>query len=571
MKFKFLLTLTLAGAAALSAWAQGYKDGVEYYKADRFADAEELLTRNLNNADTNKAEAYFYLGQIQLARYYSAKRTGSADANTYKNDALSFFNKGLAADADNPFNYVGLGNIELINSDSKAAEDYFKKAEKLGGKDAGVYAAVARAYYDVNPTIYAKQMDKAIEKGNKLVQKQALSNKPQWAPNDQDFYMFIGDMKFDAANGDSQKVGDACNDYEQAIRVNPKAAEGYIKYADKLFTVNRFDEAIAQLNTLLQNNPNSALGQRELAERLYERGKVQDAIAQYGKLVKNPNHFAQDEVRYLAMLYFVEDFNKGYDEATAILAKDPDNFTARRLQYLFASRAGRPDALTLGEQLLKLKNDKNVFAYGDYSAIAGDMLKAGRTQDALTVLETGINDYSDNPAMYKEAARLYLSKEISNYPKAADSMAKAIELLGAEASASDYNALSDYAYYAASTEGIDDATKTKYLNMSENAINKAAEHLADNYKYLVPKRLGDIYRAKGDNSKAAENYFQSLALVDANGGLTANNTYDVSSMYRFIGGNYIQENDKAKAREYLQKYLDLNPNDTAIADIIKKL
>ena len=571
MKFKFLLTLTLAGAAALSSWAQGYKDGVEYYKADRFADAEELLNRNLNNADTDKAEAYFYLGQIQLARYYSAKRSGSADANTYKNEALEYYNKGVAANAENPFNYVGLGNIELINSDSKAAEDYFKKAEKLGGKDAGVFAAVARAYYDVNPTVYAKQMNKAIEQGNKLVQKQALSAKPQWADNDQDFYMFIGDMKFDAANGDSQKVGDACNDYEQAIRVNPKAAEGYIKYADKLFTVNRFDEAIAQLNTLLQNNPGSALGQRELAERLYERGKVQDAIAQYSKLVRNPNHFAQDEVRYLAMLYFVEDFNKGYDEATMMLAQDPSNFNARRLQYLFASRAGRPDALALGEQLLKLKNDKNLFAYGDYTSIAGDMLKAGRTQDALNVLEMGMKDYSDNPAIYKEAARLYLSKEIANYPGAADAMEKAIELLGADATASDYNTLSDYAYYAATAEGLDDAQKANYLLMSENAIEEAADNLSDSYKYLVPKRLGDIARIKNDNKAANDNYFKAIDLIEANGGITPNNSYDVSSMYRFIGGNFIQENNKAQAREYLQKYLDLNPNDTAIADILKKL
>ena len=56
MKFKYLLSLCLAGAS-MSAMAQGYKDGVEYFKADRYDNAEELLNRNLNNADTNKAEA----------------------------------------------------------------------------------------------------------------------------------------------------------------------------------------------------------------------------------------------------------------------------------------------------------------------------------------------------------------------------------------------------------------------------------------------------------------------------------------------------------------------------------
>ena len=102
-------------------------------------------------------------------------------------------------------------------------------------------------------------MNKAIATGEKLVQKQALSNNPKWADNDHDFYMFMGDMAFDAANGDSKKVGDACNFYESAIRVNPKAAEGYIKYADKLLTVKRVNEAVTQLNALLKNSPNSRL------------------------------------------------------------------------------------------------------------------------------------------------------------------------------------------------------------------------------------------------------------------------------------------------------------------------
>ncbi len=41
MKFKFLLSLCLAGALSVSA--QGYKDGVEYFKADQFENAKTLL------------------------------------------------------------------------------------------------------------------------------------------------------------------------------------------------------------------------------------------------------------------------------------------------------------------------------------------------------------------------------------------------------------------------------------------------------------------------------------------------------------------------------------------------
>ena len=45
--------------ASLVANAQGYKDGIEYYKVDKLDNAKELLERNLNAASTDKAEAFY--------------------------------------------------------------------------------------------------------------------------------------------------------------------------------------------------------------------------------------------------------------------------------------------------------------------------------------------------------------------------------------------------------------------------------------------------------------------------------------------------------------------------------
>jgi len=567
MKFKCLLTLTLA-AASMSMMAQGYKDGVEYYKADRLTDAEELLTRNLNNADTDKATVYYYLGQIQLARYYSVKRANGADASKYMNEASDYFQKGIQANAENPFNYVGAGHINLIEGNSKLAEENFKKAEKLDKKDAGIYAAVARAYYDVNPTIYAKQLDKAIAQGNKLVQKQALAKNPEWADNDQDFYMLMGDMAFDASNGDSKKVGDACNFYESAIRVNPKAAEGYIKYADKLFTVKRVNEGLAQLRTLLENNPGSALGQRELAEKLYNEGQIAKGIEEYGKLVKNPNHFKNDESRYMSLLYFVNDYQKGYDEATALLAAAPDNFSARRFQYIFAHALEKPEALGMAEKLLSLKSDSNRFAYGDYALIAGDLVKAGRTDEAIAVIEAGLKDYPEEASVQKGASRVYFY-DLNKYDKAADHMAKYAALTGKDITATDLNTLSLYAYYAAQTTE-DAAAKDKYLNMSAEAITKATPMFADQYKYVTPMRMADIARLRDDKAQAMAKYLEAIGMVES-GGVTDDNKDDLAKMYRYVGLSYAVDKNKADARVYLQKYLDIKPDDTDVTKIMNQL
>ncbi|MBQ4005541.1 MAG: hypothetical protein II609_02100, partial [Muribaculaceae bacterium] len=62
MKTKFFFASIALIAASITSFAQGYKDGIEYYKIGQFDNAKELLERNLNAASTDKAEAFYYLG-----------------------------------------------------------------------------------------------------------------------------------------------------------------------------------------------------------------------------------------------------------------------------------------------------------------------------------------------------------------------------------------------------------------------------------------------------------------------------------------------------------------------------
>ena len=105
MKIKFLLSLFLGSALSMSA--QAYLDGVEYYRADQFYNSKTILERTLNDADTDKATAYYYLGQVAL-KYNEADK------------AQDYFNKGVAANPENPYNYVGLATIALKNGDKKS-------------------------------------------------------------------------------------------------------------------------------------------------------------------------------------------------------------------------------------------------------------------------------------------------------------------------------------------------------------------------------------------------------------------------------------------------------------------
>ena len=159
MKTKFLFASLILMGASLVTNAQGYKDGIEYYKVDRLDNAKELLERNLNDARTDKAEAFYYLGQIALHQ----GKVSEAAAN---------FEKGIAANANNPYNYVGQAAIALRNGgDAKAL---LEKARKLVKKDPKLEVEIARAYYDANPTTYAKDIHKCTKNARK------------WSPEDPD-------------------------------------------------------------------------------------------------------------------------------------------------------------------------------------------------------------------------------------------------------------------------------------------------------------------------------------------------------------------------------------------------
>ncbi|MDE6447967.1 MAG: hypothetical protein K2L35_06575, partial [Muribaculaceae bacterium] len=295
MNYKSLLALILAGSA-FSALAQTHAEGVEYYEAGQLGNAKELLTRNHNNADTDKAISYFYQGQIALKEEKNA-------------EAKNLFNQGVQANPEYPLNYVGLGQLDLIANAPKEAEANFKKADGLAKKDAGVQIAIARAYDAVNPELYAKEISKRVDKARKMDMKNP------------DIYIFEGDVLARAKD-----YGSAGAKYEMALNYDPNATAAYFKYANLFSQVNP-EYGINMLQKLLQLNPESALGQRSLANAYYNQSMYKEAATEYGKYVNNPNHFKQDEDRYAFLLFYGGEFQTGYAFAKTLLAETPTNYT----------------------------------------------------------------------------------------------------------------------------------------------------------------------------------------------------------------------------------------------------
>ncbi|MBD5184429.1 MAG: hypothetical protein HDS97_06010 [Bacteroidales bacterium] len=514
MKLKGMISLCMAGFAA-AGFAQTHVEGEEYYKAGQYNNAYNLLERSLSNPQTDKAVSNYYLGSYWIL---------GKDLSKAKN----FFNAGIQANPESPLNYVGLGKLALMANDLKGAKDQFKLAEKYGKKDPAVTIAIARAYYDVDPVQYGQDIEKLIAKA----QKQDMENP--------DIYIFMGDMERDAKN-----IGSAAGKYDMAKNYDPKSAVAYVKNAELYHQVNP-SLSISSLKELLVNNPSSALGQHELAETYEELQDYKNAAIEYGKYVENPAHFKSDESKYAFLLYYDQQFKKGYDYATALLAEDPSNYDAQRYQLLNASNLQELSSqlLPMAEALYathKADPKNKPLAFVDYFTIMTLLNNNRRFDEAASIIQEGI----ENPNLGKFRNQL-MDAKFQTYMRGAKTM------------------MSDGLQEG--KNGNQEKAEQLY-NTGLDFGEKASGVLPESFE---PQFItGTIASLKGDLPRAAMLYEEAAAKIE-NAGVQGNES-SAKTIYKVLGDYFYGNKENEKAKTYYGKYLELDPANEDVAAKVANL
>ena len=548
MKIKFLLSLFLGSALSMSA--QGYLDGVEYYRADQFSAAKTILERTLNDAGTDKATSYYYLGQVAIE---------DGDMATAK----SCFEKGIAADEKNPYNYVGLAAIDLANGNKKAADDNVKKAKGLGKKDAQLHVDIARVYFNADAVAYDKDVKKAMKDAHK------------YGKEGPAYYIFIGDTL--AMNIKSNAdAGNAATAYDQAIYYDPNSAVAYVKYSNIYKKVTP-QFSIDKLKEYLSINPNSALAQRELADRLYDAGRWTQAVAAYEKCIKNPSHLVEDEERYATLLMSGEKFEDAFQVAKGVIGRtETPNQMYRVMMHCKNSLEDYAEAAIWAKELMKSK--------GVAKIIDVDHLTYGAILEGLATVDTA-NTVAHNEAaiaQYDEALKVndkcydaYKSKS-SLYnkikdPKNAVASFEAFMATGA-AKAGDYHTyagrLLNYANYLVETDTVAAMdTYNKAAEVATEAVTRSNSPYAQERKAIIlfSKNQGVI------TAEVAQAYEKVVEMLDVN----PNNIKEDPDTYKtalgIIGDYYTKVSENQKALAAYKRYLEVNPNRQVVIDRVKYL
>ena len=540
MKRKFFFASLMLMGASLMINAQGYKDGIEYYKVDKLDNAKELLERNLNAASTDKAEAFYYLGQIALHQ----GKVAEAAAN---------FEKGIAANAMNPYNYVGQAAIALKNGGD--VKTLLEKARKLSKKDAKLEVEIARAFYDANPTTYAKDIEKCIKNARK------------WNADDPDSYIFEADTK-----ADKKDWGNAAGIYELAFDKDPNNIEAYVKYADTYFNVVP-EMAIGRLEELQAKVPNSALVQRELAEKYYADNLGAKAAEQYGKYIKNPNHFAQDEVRYVQLLFFGEKYQESLDLATSLVNKlnptDSKVFYMKRMQlYNLVQLQKWAEAVEAGKVFFAnaVPQGSN-YEVRDYTDYGQALQNAGMPAEAITAYEKALQINPNNVDLIRFMGDSYADNE--DFVKAAEYYQRLVD--SGNNKSNDLFTLSNYYLGIASTEGIDAATAADALAKSQKYIDEVDKLVPENVQIVNQKaKIAKFREGDTNNGAALAAYNELLSILDKKEDKASYARY-FKYAYNYLATYYFTKGDKATAKTYYQKWLEYDPENEQLRNYVNSM
>lgn len=543
MKLRFLFSLMLG--ASLAAGAQGYQDGVDNYNAGRNDIAKEILTNTLNASSTDKAVSYYYLGNIAFAEGNIAE----AKAN---------FEKGLQANPAYAYNTIGLGEVALKQGNKSEAQKLFDQAMKSDKKNTALMATVARAYWNVDPVGYAKDIDKLIQKAFK-----------ESKNTESAVYMLQGDMVA------KQDPGEAAGKYEMAIEQDKQKnivnREAYVKYAH-VYDVHNRPLVIEKLEELNQLEPNSGLAQRELAEQYYNNRQYGKAWKSYEKYVQNPNHFQRDEQRYAGLLTSAGEYQQSIDWANRVLKQDPSAYPMYRIIMLDYDNL-KDDSLTIqyGDKLFNYPGAELVF--NDYKVYSGALTRKNRANDAVAVLEKAMTTFSGDEEKTTELYTLISDA----YQKAGDTD-KSIEyrmryLDSGKARPQDY-----YGMYQSYFQKLRDAAPdspeakealaeaTKYIDL---AISKAPTFATYYYRKAVLLYVGN--HNKPDQA-CLDTIDKTIEILDASDAQTQERNKSIyQACYTMLGDYYNLNKDKAKALEYYLKARDYSSNPASFDDRIKSL
>lgn len=551
-KFKIF---SLALVATTIAKAQDLEQAKKAIDAEQFEKAKSLL-KSVIQAKPSSGKATFLIGTIYLKQNIS-------------DSASIYFNKGLACSEGAKLNHIGLGQLDLDANNKAAAQAKFDLVTKdLRKKDTEEYVYIARAFMNADKPDYKSAIA--------VLTKAATAN-----PNDAQVQLALGDAYYGDKNQNDSYVA-----YRNAYQLDGTLIRAKMQLGVLLKGAKAYTEAVKAYNEVISINPNYGPVYRELAETHYLWGNnvpktyeenIQKALGFYEKYMSLTDYSINSRMRHADFLILAKDYKALEVEANKM--KELDGVNPRILRYLGYSsyENGNVDAALDALQKF-ISNPSSKIIPRDYLYLGQAKIKKGVSADGKTVDPTlwqaAIVDFNKaiemDPLVLREFGDLgktYFGLKL--YTVSAYFYGKAIELIDS------YTYLEDILYYAICEFTINRGKTGAEIDIF--SLDKADKGIDDfiikkpSYQdaYLYKARLNSLM---GKGEVMVTNFQLYIDMVIAKGEAEIiKNKSKLIEAYNNMAENYALLNNKIKAKELLNKTLELDPTNAFAIENMKLL
>jgi tetratricopeptide (TPR) repeat protein len=544
-------------ALVTTSQAQDLNQAKKAIDAEQFESAKTILKNILKTKPTN-GTADFYLGNVYLLQ-------NSTDS------AKVYYQKGLTGTEGARLNNIGLGLIELDNGNAVGAEEQFAVATKgLKKKDIEEYIFIARAY-----TISLKpDYKKALEYLNKA----KLVN-----PEDAQLNLAFGNAYF----GDKNQ-NEAYSAYRKAYNNDNTLLRAKMQLGVLLKGAKAFTEAVKAFDEVIGINANYGPVYRELAETYYLWGRnepsnyrvyIDKALVNYEKYLSLTDYSLSSRMRHADFLVLAGEYKALEVEANKMIELDKVNPRIMRYLGYSAYQNGNYDVAIKSLETFVAGADNKVIAL-DYQTLGFAKIKKAVSEDGKTIdtalFDNAILDVKKSSEMDAHGLAFNIS-EIGKklYEQKAFKQAAAIyEIAVAYKDSKNYVLdnfyLGNCIYFDNTRKEVvkPDTVALQKADLAYGAVIEASPKTQDAYLYRA--RTNSLM----ENDAMTIKYYDEFVKVVTEKGpeelAKPATVKKIIESYNTSAASYANT-DKAKAIEYFNKTLAIDPTNQYALNSIKSL
>jgi len=549
-RFKIFSFLLIATATISNA--QDIEQAKKAIDAEQYEKAKSMLKSLQQNKPNGKLN--FYLGNIYLKQ------------NTEDSARISY-QQGLVL-TDGNWNYIGLGQMDLDNANPTAAQANFNSAIKdIKRKDIEEYINIARAYINSEKPNYKAALT-YLEKAKAI------------NPTDANLLMTFGDAYYgDKNQNDSYKA------YRDAFQTDATLIRAKMQLGVLLKGAKSYTEAVKAYDNVIAINPNYGPVYRELAETYYYWGNnepkkyneyIQKALAYYEKYMNLTDYSLTSRMRHADFLVLAKDYKALEVEANKM--KELDKVNPRILRYLgySAYENGNTDLAIKSIQDF-ISSAKNKVIARDYMYLGLAKLKKSNNTETKVVdaalFDAGVTDIKKSVEMeitmtndLSEVGKKFYEQRL--FKEAAAIYEIATSNVNSKNYLLDNFYLGNSFYYNNTRKDVVKPDPIE-LQKADAAFGKVAE---------ASPTTQDAYIFRARTNRLLENepmiikYYEDYLRVVTEKGteeIEKNKAKFIES-YNNIAASYANT-DEAKAREYFNKTLAIDPTNEYATGSLKSL